>query len=102
MTEATADPTPADPTPYVRPDVRGFLDYLNAMPGPRTHQMTPEAARQVFTAMKDVADLPVGELAVIRDLSIPGPGGTIPRGCSTRARPASRGRRWSSTTVAAS
>ena len=78
MTEATADPTPADPTPYVRPDVRGFLDYLNAMPGPRTHQMTPEAARQVFTAMKDVADLPVGELAVIRDLSIPGPGGTIP------------------------
>jgi hypothetical protein len=73
MTETTAAPTP-----YVRPDVRGFLDYLNAMPGPRTHQMTPEAARQVFTAMKDVADLPVGELAVLRDLSIPGPGGSIP------------------------
>ncbi len=65
-------------TPYVRPDVRGFLDYLNAMPGPRTHQMTPEAARQVFTAMKDVADVPVGDLAVIRDLSIPGPAGAIP------------------------
>lgn len=65
-------------TPYVRPDVRGFLDYLNAMPGPRTHQMTPEVARQVFTAMKDVADVPVGDLAVIRDLSIPGPAGAIP------------------------
>ncbi len=64
--------------PYVRPDVRGFLDYLNAMPGPRTHQMTPEAARQVYHAMKDVADLPVGELAVIRDVSIPGPAGAIP------------------------
>ena len=65
-------------TPYVRPDVRGFLDYLNAMPGPRTHQMTPDAARQVYIAMKDVADPPVGELAVIRDLSIPGPAGSIP------------------------
>ena len=70
--------TPADPAPYVRPDVRGFLDYLNAMPGPRTHQMTPADARQVFHAMKDVADPPVGGLALIRDLSIPGPGGTIP------------------------
>ena len=65
-------------TPYVRPDVRGFLDYLNAMPGPRTHQMTPEAARQVYHAMKDVADVPLGDLAVIRDLSIPGPAGVIP------------------------
>jgi acetyl esterase len=65
-------------TPYVRPDVKSFLDYLNAMPGPRTHQMAPEAARQVYSAMKDVADRPVGELAVIRDLAIPGPAGTIP------------------------
>jgi len=65
-------------TPYVRPDVRGFLDYLNAMPGPRTHQMTPEAARQGYHAMKDVADVPLGDLAVIRDLSIPGPAGVIP------------------------
>jgi acetyl esterase len=72
----TDSPRP-DPT-YVRPDVRGFLDYLNAMPGPRTHQMTPEAARQVYVAMKDVADPPVGELAVIRDLAIPGPAGIIP------------------------
>jgi acetyl esterase len=72
--------TPAAPPapPFVRPDVRGFLDYLNAMPGPRTHQMTPEAARQVYHAMKDVADLPIGDLAVIRDLSIPGPAGMIP------------------------
>jgi len=71
--------TPADPaTCFVRPDVRGFLDYLNAMPGPRTHQMTPEAARQVYIAMKDVADLPLGPLAVVRDLAIPGPAGTIP------------------------
>jgi acetyl esterase len=76
MTDTAA--TPPAPSPFVRPDVRGFLDYLNAMPGPRTHQMTPEAARQVYVAMKDVADPPVGELAVIRDLAIPGPTGDIP------------------------
>ncbi|MBI0474975.1 alpha/beta hydrolase [Sphingomonas sp. MA1305] len=67
-----------DPAPFVRPDVRAFLDYLASVPGPRTHQMTPEAARQVFVAMKDVADLAVGELATMRDLAIPGPAGTIP------------------------
>ncbi len=72
----TATPSPA--TPHVRPDVRLFLDYLASVPGPRTHQMTPEAARQVFRGMRDVADLPVGELATVRDLAIPGPAGSIP------------------------
>ena len=65
-------------TPFVRPDVRQFLTYLNAMPGPRTHEMEPAAARAVMTATMDVADLPWGELAVVRDLSIPGPAGAIP------------------------
>jgi acetyl esterase len=64
--------------PFVRPDVRQFLDFLNAMPGPRMHELEPPAARQVYEAMRDVADLPVGELAVIRDLAIPGPAGDIP------------------------
>lgn len=64
--------------PYVRPDVRGFLDYLNSVPGPKTHEGTAEAARAMYFAMKDVADPPVGELGTIRDLSIPGPAGDIP------------------------
>lgn len=64
--------------PFVRPDVRGFLAYLDSVPGPRMHEMDPPAARQLFNAMKDVADLSVGELAVIRDLTIPGPAGDIP------------------------
>lgn len=78
MTDTPVPPASLNAAPYVRPDVGGFLAYLNAMPGPRTHQMTPEAARQVFVTMRDVADLPVGDLAVIRDLAIPGPAGTIP------------------------
>ncbi|MFL0587612.1 alpha/beta hydrolase [Sphingomonas panaciterrae] len=64
--------------PYVRPDVRGFLDYLNSVEGPKTHEGTAEAARAMYLGMKDVADLPVGELATIKDLTIPGPAGDIP------------------------
>jgi acetyl esterase len=64
--------------PYVRPDVRGFLDFLNALPGPRMHEVDAPTARAQYLAMKDVADLPVGTLAVVQDLSIPGPAGDIP------------------------
>lgn len=63
---------------FVRPDTRAFLDFLNNMPGPKTHELTPDAARGVMRAMREVADAPVGDLALIRDLSIPGPAGAIP------------------------
>jgi acetyl esterase len=62
---------------FVRPDVRAFLGYLENMPGPRMHELTPAAARAQFNATKDVADLPLGTLAVIRDLPIPAPHGTL-------------------------
>lgn len=64
--------------PFVRPDVRGFLAYLNNLPGPKMHEMEAPAARAVYAATKDVTDLPVGDLATITDLSIPGPAGAIP------------------------
>ncbi|HVF93104.1 MAG TPA: alpha/beta hydrolase [Sphingomonas sp.] len=71
--------TPTAPTPpFVRTDVRGFLDYLNAAPGPKTHELDAPTARQMFTMMGSVAELPIGELATITDLSIPGPAGAIP------------------------
>jgi acetyl esterase len=63
--------------PYVRPDVRQFLDYLNALPGPRAHELGPAEARALMKGMRAVADAPVGELAVIRDLAFPGPGGEV-------------------------
>ena len=65
-------------TPFVRPDVAAFLAYLNAVPGPKMHELEAPAARAVYTAMKDVADLPVGELGASLDLTIPGPTGDIP------------------------
>lgn len=64
--------------PFVRPDVRRFLDYLNALPGPRSHQVEPAEARAMMHASRHVADAPVGALAVIRDCAAPGPAGDIP------------------------
>ncbi|WP_184003236.1 alpha/beta hydrolase [Stakelama sediminis] len=64
--------------PYVRPDVRAFLDYVNAMPGPRMHEMDAAAARAQYNAMRDLADMPVGDLAVMQDFIATGPAGDIP------------------------
>lgn len=63
---------------YVRPDVAMFLQFLNAVPGPKFYEVSAVEARALTAAMRDVADAPVGELAVIRDISIPGPAGNIP------------------------
>ena len=65
-------------TPFVRPDVALFLQFLNAVPGPKFWEVSADEARTITSAMRDVADAPVGELAVIRDIEIPGPAGTIP------------------------
>lgn len=64
--------------PYVRPDVAGFLGFLNNLPGPKMHQLEAPAARATYAAMKDIADPPIGDLATITDVTIPGPAGDIP------------------------
>ena len=64
--------------PFVRPDVRTFLDYLNALPGPKTHEVPPAEGRAMMKAMRHVAEAQMGELALVRDLSCPGPAGDIP------------------------
>jgi acetyl esterase len=61
--------------PFVRPDVRQFLDYLNALPGPKSHEVGPNEARTMMLASRHVADAPAGALASIRDLACPGPDG---------------------------
>jgi acetyl esterase len=62
---------------FVRPDVAAFLQFLNNVPGPKLFELSAPDARMVQNAMRDVADAPVGELSVIRDISIPGPAGQI-------------------------
>ncbi|MFN3389543.1 MAG: alpha/beta hydrolase [Allosphingosinicella sp.] len=66
------------PQPFVRPDVRMFLNFLNNLPGPKSHEAGPAEAREMMRKSRHVADAPVGELALIRDLSCPGPAGDIP------------------------
>jgi acetyl esterase len=63
--------------PYVRPDVAAFLAYLNAQTGPKTHELGAVGARQAMGMLRNLADVPVGELAEMRDLVAPGPAGDI-------------------------
>jgi acetyl esterase len=63
---------------FVRPDTEAFLTFLNNVPGPQMYELSPSDARQQFRAMGQVAELPLGDLAIVRDLQIPGPAGTIP------------------------
>lgn len=63
--------------PYVRPDVRAFLDALKANPRPTfTAELLAQIRLLPPEAMGEL-DLPVGELGTITDLSMPGPGGEI-------------------------
>lgn len=77
----TNDATPPEtdpPAAFIRPDVETFLARINAVPGPTIAEIGVEAARAGYVAMQQVAELPRRELAVIRDLSCPGPAGDIP------------------------
>ncbi|MCJ2187311.1 alpha/beta hydrolase [Novosphingobium beihaiensis] len=66
--------------PYVRPDVAAYLKAFYAAPRPpfsremvmKIHQMPPEAL-----AAMSRQDLPVGEMAVVKDVTMPGPGGPM-------------------------
>ena len=73
----TAPDSPTARPPLARPDVRAFLDYVNALPGPRSHEAGAVEARRMMTAAGPLVELPVGPLAVRRDLACPGPGGGI-------------------------
>ena len=60
-----------------RPDVNAFLTFLNNVPGPKMHELPPAAARLTMVAMRAVAEVETGPLAVIRNLEIPTPAGLI-------------------------
>lgn len=64
--------------PYVRPDVRAFLDFMASVPGPTMAEMGPEGARASYVQMGVLAEAEPRELAVIKDLTCPGPAGDIP------------------------
>lgn len=63
--------------PDLRPEVRAFLDYVNALPGQKAYELPIAEARAMLHKSRHVADAPAGALAVIRDLEAPGPAGSI-------------------------
>ncbi|WP_338466016.1 alpha/beta hydrolase [Novosphingobium sp. ZN18A2] len=68
-----------DKTPhFVRPDVSAFLSFLNGMDRPQLSEMALEEARASYVAMNPLAEADPRELAVIKDLTCPGPAGDIP------------------------
>jgi acetyl esterase len=68
----------ADTEHYVRDDVRGFLSMLEQMGGPQLDEIPIEHARASYNAMAQLAEADARELAVVRDLTCPGPAGEIP------------------------
>ena len=68
----------SDSQTYVRPDVAGFLAFLNGLEGPEMSELPLDEARASYLAMVPVAEADPRELAVIKDLTCPGPAGAIP------------------------
>jgi acetyl esterase len=59
--------------PFVRPDVRQLLEFLANLPGPRSHELGPEGARQLYVQGRYALDTPAREISVIRDIAGPVP-----------------------------
>jgi acetyl esterase len=64
--------------PYVRADVQALLELLAAQPAPPLNEVDLATGRAMYRQMGAMLDLPRGEIADVRDLTIPGPAGAIP------------------------
>ena len=73
-TSDTSDKT----KPNIRPDVAALLAFLNAAPSPPIGVLPLAEARAAYLAMLPLAEADPRPLAVIRDLTCPGPAGQIP------------------------
>ena len=62
---------------YVRDDVRGFLAFLNGVERPSFAEIALEDARSAYRTTNAVAEADPVPLAVVRNLSCPGPAGEI-------------------------
>jgi acetyl esterase len=61
-----------------RPDVAAFLALINSMPKVDFATVTAETMRTMNVALIGMAELETGSIAVVKDLTIPGPAGNIP------------------------
>lgn len=67
--------------PFIRPDVRAYLDAMKAQPRPPMSDDTIAMMRQIppemMAQMLSLMELPVGDLETTLDLEMPGPAGPI-------------------------
>jgi acetyl esterase len=64
--------------PFMLPDVRAFLDALKANPRPKMTRETIAAMRPLAPQGMAMLEPPVGELALVRDLTVSTPDAEIP------------------------
>ncbi len=64
-------------TPYVRPDVRNFLDQMKANPRPVFTAELLAQIRKIPANLMPSMDAPVGELGAMENVSMPGPAGDM-------------------------
>jgi acetyl esterase len=58
-------------SPYIRPDVRQFIDYLESLNRPKGYEIGPEAARKMMLASRHAFEPAAREIPVIRDIAGP-------------------------------
>ena len=63
--------------PFIRPDVANLLKMLVDTPLPPLGTLDAATTRAAYKATRGAGDLPIGELAVMRDFAAPGPDGAI-------------------------
>ena len=66
------------PVPQIDEDAAKVLGVMKMLNRPAMETLTPEQGRQAFRAMREAAKQAVPEMAEVRNLEAPGPGGTIP------------------------
>ncbi len=68
----------ADAEHFVREDVRGFLNMLEQLGRPGVEELPVEEGREGMRVMGQMAEAAPREMAVIKDVTCPGPAGDIP------------------------
>lgn len=66
----------ADNEPFYREDTKAVLSLINSLPAPDA--LVPEEQRLGYLALKQMTEADPRPMAVIRDLTCPGPAGAIP------------------------
>lgn len=73
-----ADAPTQNAEPFVRPDTRALLDMLAAMNRPPVEEAGAVAGREGMRAMAQIGEAEPRDMAIIKDVSVPGPAGDIP------------------------